>query len=204
MTIQRLYESLRQHLPNLGFTEALALLNDASRDFASETKILDVDDTSLTTIADTASYTLPTELFRLNRIWIGDDEAIKMIGNWIFTDSTINSEKFFWQLDEADTKIRITYDDGNFSYPSASLTIKIRAKRYDDVYTAETDTPLFPSEFHVALLYKILADLYMRPEMLNLNVSIVYRAEYDKRLRQARKYAKSIKTTAGAPTPVYY
>jgi hypothetical protein len=202
MTIQQLYESLRQHAPNLGFTEALVLLNQASRDFVWETKILDSDDTSITTTADTLEYAVPSNLFRIDRVWVGDDEAIKLIGNIEIGASTIASEKFFWQLNNG--QLSVVYDSSVFEYVDAGETIKIRSKKYDDAYTATTDEPSFPSEYHVALLYKILADIYMKPDMLNLNVSQTFRIEYERLLRKGRKYAKTSKNTAGAPTPVYF
>ena len=202
MTLQQLFESLVQHDPTLSFTEATLMLNNTLRNFVNRSRLLESFDTSITTTASTDGYTIPSGMFMVRHVKVGDDDAIRLIGNYTIGDNAGNHQKYFWQVE--DGNIRITYDDGNFSYPDASLSVTVVGYIYDTAMSSISDSPSIPGEYHEALLYDVLSKLYMRPHIKDINTSAVYAGEYKKQLSDAKRYARSRKHTLGAPAPVYY
>ena len=202
MTALQMYEAIKQHDPSMGLNEALVLLNQAMKDFVFETRILEKQDTSLTTIADTDGYSIPSGIFRVNDVRLDGEAIYRMVGRYIIGDAAATTLEYFWQIDN--DKIRITYDGGTFEYPAAGKAITVVGNHYDTDLTAVDSEPSFPENYHMALVYRVLADAYMKPMLYNINNSAFYRAEYDKLIAKGRKYARSRKHALGSPAPVYF
>lgn len=202
MTLQQIYESLRQHDSQISFTEATILANNLLKSFVNRTRIIETFDTSITTTASTDGYAIPTDMFMVSSVRVDGEETYRMVGRYTIGDTAGNHQKYFWQVE--DGNIRITYDDGNFSYPDAGKAVVVVGFSYATELSAIGDEPEIPEQYHEALIDGLLATLYMRPHMKDINTSMVYKQNYERLVSDAKRYARSRKHTLGAPAPVYY
>jgi hypothetical protein len=69
MTAKQMIETLQQHHPHIGETEALLLLNQAKNEFCEDTGIYTSQLYTITTFAGTMLYELDPYN---NSVWIGD------------------------------------------------------------------------------------------------------------------------------------
>ena len=69
-----------------------------------------------------------------------------------------------------------------------------------DVTVADLTSNIFvdiPEQFHEALVYKTIATLYKDPRNMDLQISQVFEADYELKVREAKKYARSRYVTTG-------
>lgn len=52
------------------------------------------------------------------------------------------------------------------------------------------EQPEFPEQFHMAIVYKAIADLFKLPKNLNMELAQYYELEYMKLIKRAKKYSK--------------
>ena len=88
MKTKEMIELVQQHHPHLGEVEIVKLLNRAKDDFCEETMIYKKTDTSITTVAGTRWYTVPSGLLSIEEVYLNDVRIPKLIGNPIINDES--------------------------------------------------------------------------------------------------------------------
>ena len=75
-----------------------------------------------------------------------------------------------------------------------------------DEYTSSTLGPLgdIPVQFHEALVYKVIAMGYKTPPAMQIDLAQYFDLEYDKIIKQAKKYARSNFIDVGQIAPVSF
>ena len=120
-----------------------------------------------------------------------------------------NPERFYFvsnnRLAIIEKKGTTTVDDATTSYQSISeakpLIIHAISKADhfvtgidsdEDKYSSSTSGPLgdIPSQFHEALIYRVIAMGYKTPPSLNIQLAQYFDMEYDKSVKAAKKYAR--------------
>mgnify|MGYP003627836703 FL=1 len=67
------------------------------------------------------------------------------------------------------------------------------------------DSPEIPDQFHEALVYKVIADLYKIPgDTFNLQLAQYYDQMFDSQVREGKKFASRNKVGGGYIKPVSY
>jgi|TARA_R100001082_G_scaffold107393_1_gene81230 hypothetical protein len=76
----------------------------------------------------------------------------------------------------------------------------------DSDYASSTIGPLgdIPVQFHEALVNKVIAMGYKRPPSLQLDVAQYFDNEYEKNVKEAKKFSRSNYTTTGIVSPVEF
>ena len=76
----------------------------------------------------------------------------------------------------------------------------------DSDYDSSTQGPLgdIPIQFHEALVYKVIAMGYKTPPSLNIELAQYFDMEYERTVKQAKKYARSAFIQTGVIAPVDY
>ena len=155
---------------------------------------------------------------------IDDDEygvtATDVTEDDALSTPTTSSDKRYWFINldrlaivESSTNA-ITRDGKTSNYQSMSesgkeITIySISTPTHltnTDSYT--TETKMFsdlPTQFHDALLWKVIAYLYMDPPALAPDAAAAFDSRYMELVNEAKKFAKSNKTRGGYINPVYF
>lgn len=88
MTLKEMIERVQQHHPHMGEVEIVKLLNRAKDEFCEETEIYKKTDSSITTIADTRWYTVPSGLFKIEEVYFDDVKIPRLQGNPIINDES--------------------------------------------------------------------------------------------------------------------
>jgi hypothetical protein len=205
MTLKEIFELAQQHNSEIGLTEVTRLANRWLRDFAYRTRILYGQDTSITTTASTDSYAIPSTMFIIEKVRVDDEFIPPVVGDYVIGEAGSNRGWTMWQTD-GDT-IRFVKDSSTLSYLDADLDVVLYGYKYDTALVAATLTtsaPTFPEQFHEAISFGVLSSMYMTPPLLNPDMARVYRAEYERVVREGKRYARSHRHKAGTAIPVFY
>tara|TARA_R110002020_G_scaffold355691_2_gene568361 strand:+ start:103 stop:516 length:414 start_codon:yes stop_codon:yes gene_type:complete len=83
---------------------------------------------------------------------------------------------------------------------------KVGANIGSSEYSSSTLGPLgdIPIQFHEALVYKVIAMGYKTPPAMQIDFAQYFDLEYEKVVKQAKKYARSNFTDIGQITPVSF
>lgn len=155
MTLFQMWEEVQQHFPNVGKTQFTFDLNKVYKHFAHETRLL-VKQADLTIVDDTVEYTLATEFTDI------DGELVKEI---LFKDSDgeFVDEHSVLTFRIINGKIRF------YNYKGESIseipTDEISTITFFYVYvptelSTDAGTPVLDTQFHDALVYKVLDKYY--------------------------------------------
>ena len=87
MTLKELLEILREEHPDIGMNHMIKLLNRASDDFSTRTKVLQASFTA-SLVKDQRYYDLSDDIMEVTRIDINDEEAPQLIGMPNIRDNT--------------------------------------------------------------------------------------------------------------------
>ena len=103
--------------------------------------------------------------------------------------TTPNSEKDFDSVQKAGMTIRVEYTSRPLKFTSTL-----------------TDSSELPEQFHEAICYKVIADLYKLPgETLNLQSAQYFDQQYLMQVREGKKYASKNRISGGGTIkPVSY
>ena len=134
--------------------------------------------------------------------------------------SSINTDpKRFYYIDNdrlaiIETNGITTVDNASTSYKTISETKPIRINticRADHFgtgvsevdYTSPTSGPLghIPIQFHEALVFKVIAMGYKTPPAMDINTAQYFDMEYDKVVKEGKKFAKSNYIQTGMIVP---
>jgi len=99
----------------------------------------------------------------------------------------------------------------SFTTATASKSVRIYGSVYDEDFVesgtgiALTEEPNIPSQFHEALAFKVIAELYRLPgEKTNLQLAAYYDQMYEIQVREAKKYARRNHQRGGVVKPYNY
>ena len=105
------------------------------------------------------------------------------------------SKKYAWWVERA--RLALVEEGGTDNWQSpttAGMNIRILASAKPPSFTIgndeDTTTSAFPPQFHKALAYWVIAELYRDPRNLDLEMAEYYRREYDKIVKLAKHYGK--------------
>jgi hypothetical protein len=212
MTQQQLIEIVQQHHPNMGETELRLALNRAQDDYCSQTELIKKTST-LTSVAGQRYYTIASNILRIMSVQFNDVKIPRLIGSPLIDDDehtppglatpTSSTNERYWFVDTARLGIvekivgSVTRDDKQSNYQSCSVAGKeIRLfciTQATDYTTDLTEVSELPSQFHIALAYKVISDAYLRAglEMFNPKVSQVFDLKYKELVKDGRKHSRA-------------
>jgi len=115
-------------------------------------------------------------------------------------------KKYFWYVNGdrlALVENNPSADDNIDSISKAGMTIRVEYTTRPIKFTADlTASSELPDQFHEALCYKVISDLYKLPgETLNLQLAQYFDQQYMLQLREAKKYASRNKVSGGYIKP---
>ena len=211
MTLQNMIEFVKQHHDDMGETEIVVGLNRAQDDFCSKTELLK-DTFTQNTIAGRRYYTLDSKIKKIIKVQINDVDIPRLIGAPIIDDDEfdgeegdgapdITSKERFWIIDNHRLGILekgiVSKDDVTSYYQSVSVSglemrIHCIAKDTDFDIDLSAESRL-PSQYHEALIYKVIGEGYLKGVSANFNpkLSQLFDAKYYQLAKDGRKEAKS-------------
>ena len=150
MTVFQMLEKVQKHFPKVGLTEFLIDLNKAYKYFCHETRLLKRID-SWTPEENVISFTL-TDVF-------SDIDGVTRI-------DTLSNDKFVSTEDTLQYNIEsgvirfFDYKGNQINSITGGDEVKFYYYAVPDDLTSNTDEPEIDSQFHDALVSKVLADYY--------------------------------------------
>jgi hypothetical protein len=108
---------------------------------------------------------------------------------------------YYWWLERNNINLVQDSEGGDFNYVTVDKTglkIRLYAIRRATHFTNDlTEESELPNQFHEALAYKVIADMYRLPGNLNLQLAQYFDQMYQRELKQAKKYSRSTRVTSG-------
>ena len=212
MTQKQMMELIQQHHPGLGETEIRLALNRAQDDYCAKTELIKETYTQ-DSVAGQRYYTLDAQIIKIIAIQINDVEIPRLIGKPIIDDDewdaqagliapTSSSDDRYWYVDGGRLGIvekipSAASRDGKISdYQSISEVKEIRIlsiSQATDFTTDLTEISELPIQFHDALVYKIVADGYLKSGLAEFNpqISQIFDAKYMALVKDGKKHARS-------------
>jgi hypothetical protein len=217
MTQKQMIELVQQHHPAMGETETRLALNRAQSDYCDRTELIKTTYTQ-DSVAGQRYYTIDSSILRIAAIQINDVEIPRLIGKPIIDDDefdsqtgltapTTSSNDRYWYVDSDRLGIvekitgAVTRDDRQTDYQSISVVKEIRvlaiAKAADFTINLTEETAL-PTQFHDALVYKVVSDGYLRGENLQPQLSQLFDMKYKELIKSGKKRARDNYVHSGA------
>ena len=213
MTLKEQIEIVQLHHPGKGETMIRQAINRAQDDFSAKTVMLKATANDTTVVAQRA-YTLNQEMLDIYRVELSNEQIPKLIGSIPIGDVddvagegssgtplsiSDKADKYAWYIDGLSLNIVekcAATTNYNFQWQTVSTAgIKIRLyyNRKAAQFSANDLTLVseLPTQFHEALTMKVISDLYKLPgETFNLKLASYFDMEYEKQVREGKKYAK--------------
>ena len=110
-----------------------------------------------------------------------------------------SDKNYYWWVErqyigvvEEKTVSAIDNNDPYVSISDSGKKIRIHSTRKASYFTSDlTEVSELPTQFHETLCYKVIADFYKLPgETFNLQLATYFDGEYEKGLREAKKFAR--------------
>ena len=212
MTQKQLIELIQQHHPGMGETEIRLALNRAQDDYCAKTELIKETYTQ-DSVAGKRYYTIDSQIIKVTSVQINDVTIPRLIGKPIIDDDefdaetgltapSTSSDDRYWYTDSGrlgvvERIVGTSSRDGKISdYQSISAVKEIRIfaiSQATDFTTDLTEVSELPSQFHDALVYKIIADGYLKSglEEFNPQVSQIFDGKYDVLVKDGKKHARS-------------
>ena len=212
MTQKQLIELIQQHHPGMGETEIRLALNRAQDDYCAKTELIKEAYTQ-NSVAGKRYYTIDPQIIKIASVQVNDVEIPRLIGKPIIDDDefdaetgltapSTSSDDRYWYTDSGrlgvvERIVGTASRDGKISdYQSISEVKEIRIfaiAQATDFTTDLTEVSELPSQFHDALVYKIIADGYLKSglEEFNPQVSQIFDAKYGLLVKDGKKHARS-------------
>tara|TARA_R100000655_G_scaffold39518_1_gene74786 strand:- start:20296 stop:20697 length:402 start_codon:yes stop_codon:yes gene_type:complete len=125
-----------------------------------------------------------------------------------------NADKYYWFIDGerigvVETRTEGSADantDPHWQSPtttSAGKTLRLHYTSKPTPFTTDlTKSSELPSQFHEALVFKVLGELYKLPgDGMNLQMAQYFDQQYGLAVREAKKYKRTHHTQGGVITP---
>jgi hypothetical protein len=196
----------------MGETEIRLALNRAQDDYCAKTELIKETYTQ-NSVAGKRYYTIDSQIIKITSVQINDVTIPRLIGKPIIDDdefdaetgltapSTISDDRYWYtdsgRLGVVERIVGTASRDGKVSdYQSVSEVKEIRIfaiSQATDFTTDLTEVSELPSQFHDALVYKIIADGYLKAggEVFNPQVSQIFDGKYDVLVKDGKKHARS-------------
>tara|TARA_Y100000310_G_scaffold24437_1_gene23478 strand:+ start:5070 stop:5762 length:693 start_codon:yes stop_codon:yes gene_type:complete len=216
MTLKELLEIVQLHHPGQGETMIRQGLNRAQDNFSAKTGMLKATANDTTVVAQ-RGYTLHDEMLELYRVELDTELIPKLVGGALSVPigdvddeagvgstatpvtAKAKADKYAWYLDcktlyiveKCAATADYLYEWQSVS--TAGMKIKVYYTRKAAKYSADDLTLVseLPSQFHEALSFKVISDFYKLPgETFNLQVAGYFDQEFEKEVREGKKYAK--------------
>lgn len=213
MTLKEQIEITHLHHPGKGETMIRQALNRAQDDFSAKTVMLKATANDTTVVAQRA-YTLHTEMLDVYRVELDNEQIPKLIGSIPIGDvDDVSGEgssatplsikdkadKYAWYIDGLSLNLVekcAATTDYNFDWQSVStagMKLRLYYNRKAAQFAANDLTLVseLPSQFHEAICLKVISDFYKLPgETFNLQLAAYFDQEYEKQVREGKKYSK--------------
>jgi hypothetical protein len=212
MTQKQLIELIQQHHATMGETEIRLALNRAQDDYCAKTELIKETYTQ-NSVAGQRYYTLDAQIIKITSVQVNDVTIPRLIGKPTIDDDefdaqvgltspSTSSDDRYWYTDSGrlgvvERIVGTASRDGKTSdYQSVSEVKEIRIfaiSQATDFTTDLTEVSELPSQFHDALVYKIIADGYLKAggEVFNPQVSQIFDGKYDVLVKDGKKHARS-------------
>jgi len=212
MTQKQLIELIQQHHATMGETEIRLALNRAQDDYCAKTELIRETYTQ-DSVAGQRYYTLDAQILKIIAVQINDVEIPRLIGKPIidddefdaqagFTAASTSSNNRYWYIDSGRLGVvekvdgTLSRDDRTSNYQSISVVKEIRISAISqatDFTTDLTEVSEIPSQFHNALIYKVISDSYLKAgtEVFNPQVSQIFDGKYEALVRDGKKHSRS-------------
>ena len=213
MTQQELIEIIQQHHPTSREVAIRKALNRAQDDFSAKTVMLKAtaNDTS---VAAQRAYTLHQEMLDIYRVELENEQIPKLIGAIPIGDvddvsgegsggkalSILDkADKYAWYIDGLSLNLvekcaaTTSYNFKWQTISTAGLKLRLYYNRKATQFSANDLTLVseLPSQFHESLSMKVISDFYKLPgETFNLQLAAYFDQEYEKQVREGKKYSK--------------
>ena len=213
MTLKELLEVIQLHHPGKGETLIRQGLNRAQDNFSAKTGMLKATGTD-DTVAGQRRYTLHSEMLDVYRVELDNEQIPKLLGQPPVgdVDNTAGDgisgtaismkdkkDKYAWYIDGFVINLVekcASTTDYNFNWQTVStndLELRLYYTRKANKFTANDLTLVseLPSQFHEALAMKVISDFYKLPgETFNLQVAGFFDKEFEREVREGKKYAR--------------
>jgi hypothetical protein len=210
MTQKQLIELIQQHHGGMGETEIRLALNRAQDDYCDKTELIQ-DTYTQNSVAGQRYYTLHSKILKVLSVQVNDVQIPRLIGAPIIDDDefdaqagltapTGSSDDRYWYIDNGRLGVvekgAVTRDGKTSGYQSISEVKEIRIysiSKATDFTIDLTEVSLLPSQFHDALVYKIISDGYLRAGVNEFNpqASQVFEGKYQMLVKDGKKHARS-------------
>ena len=212
MTQKQLIELIQQHHASMGETEIRLALNRAQDNYCAKTELIKETYTQ-NSVAGQRYYTLDAQILKIIAIQINDVAIPRLIGKPIIDDdefdaqtgltaASTSSNDRYWYTDSGRLGVvekisgTSSRDDKISDYQSISVVKEMRifaVSQATDFTTDLTEVSELPTQFHDALVYKVISDSYLKAgvEEFNPQVSQIFDAKYEVLVRDGKKHARS-------------
>ncbi len=212
MTQKQLIELVQQHHPSMGETEIRLALNRAQDNYCAKTELIKETYTQ-SSVAGQRYYTLDAQILKIIAVQINDVEIPRLIGKPIIDDDEFDSQDGltaastssndrYWYVDSGRLGVvekivgTSSRDDKTSDYQSISVAKEMRIfaiSQATDFTTNLTDVSELPTQFHDALVYKVISDGYLKAgvEEFNPQVSQIFDAKYEALVKDGKKHARN-------------
>lgn len=196
----------------MGETETRLALNRASADYCDKTELIKSTYTQ-TSVAGQRYYSLDDTILRITDVQVNDVSIPRLIGNPGIDDDefdgqagltagTSSSNERYWYVSNGrlgvveKIKQAVTRDDKQSDYQSISIAKEIRIfaiAKAADFTTDLTEISSIPSQFHDALVYRVISDGYLKSgsEVFNPQVSQLFDVKYKELVKDGKKRARA-------------
>lgn len=120
----------------------------------------------------------------------------------------------FWYIDRnrklgvvetATNAVTVNGVTSNYQSVSEALSGRIYSiSRAESLTTLANSPDEIPEQFHEALVYKVISLGYKDPRNLNLELANYFDMEYEKAIREAKKFSRSNSSRGGFIAPQEY
>ena len=212
MTQKQMIELIQQHHPGLGETEIRLALNRAQDDYCAKTELIKETYTQ-DSVAGQRYYTIHAQVLKILSVQINDVDIPRLIGKPIIDDDEFDaqtgltapspaSDDRYWYTDSGRLGIvekataSVSRDGRASNYQSISEVKEIRIfsiSQATDFTTDLTEVSELPTQFHDALVYKIISDGYLKAglEQFSPQASQIFDAKYMVLVKDGKKHARS-------------
>ena len=197
LTTQQMIELVKQHHPQMSETMIVSLLNRAKDNLCETTDILRDKDESVTTTASTIEYSLPTGTLNIYEVYVDGDGAYRMIDRPEIGESDgLVAGRYYWRTERG--YIYLFAGGDTTTYISAGKTVSIYRSYLDADITADGSSHALemPARFREALVDWAVGRGYKMPPVDREN-AIFFDKNYERTLKEAKKYARSHRRTTG-------